>query len=47
MLWGQATASTPLLRDAWARLRGSYRQEFRDFVEGRHGLMRPDAELAR
>jgi hypothetical protein len=39
MLWGQATGSTPLFQDAWARLRGSYRPEFRAFVEGRYELL--------
>ncbi len=41
MLWGQAPASTPLFQDAWARLRGSYRPAFREFVEDRYGLLRP------
>jgi len=44
MLWGQATGSTPLFQDAWARLRGSYRPEFAAFVEGRYGLMQPSTD---
>jgi len=44
MLWGQATGSTPLFQDAWARLRGSYRSEFRAFVEGRYALAPPEAD---
>jgi hypothetical protein len=43
MLWGQSTGSTPLFRDAWARLRGSYRPGFREFVEGRYPMISPDA----
>jgi len=42
MLWGRDTGSTPLFRDAWAQLRGSYRAEFRTFVERRYGLADPD-----
>ncbi|MGE0159948.1 MAG: hypothetical protein AB7T31_11110 [Gemmatimonadales bacterium] len=43
MLWGQATGSTPLFRDAWARLRSNYRSPFREFVESRYERLRPDA----
>lgn len=38
MLWGRDTGSTPLFRDAWVQLRGSYRPAFRAFVEARYGL---------
>jgi len=43
MLWGQTAGSTPLFQDAWASLRGTYRPEFRAFVEGRYGLMYRDS----
>lgn len=44
ILWGKDAGTTPLFRDAWARLRGSYSPEFRAFVEERYGLTGPDPE---
>lgn len=40
-------ASTPLLRDSWAFLRGSYRADFRTFIEGRYGFASPEAGKGR
>ena len=38
-----AGGDMPLFRDSWAFLRGSYRADFRTFVEGRYGLAEPEA----
>ena len=46
MLWGQSATTTPMFRDAWARLRGSYSPRFRAFVEGRFGLAQSNADGA-
>lgn len=43
MLWGRSVSSTPMFRDAWVQLRGSYRPEFRAFVEARFGLQDTEA----
>jgi len=43
MLFGQSATTTPMFRDAWARLRGSYSPSFRAFVEARFGLTQSES----
>jgi hypothetical protein len=44
MLFGQGDATTPMFRDAWARLKGSYSPGFRAFVEERFDLAHPESD---
>jgi len=48
MLFGASATSTPMFRDAWARLKESYSPSFRAFVEDHFDLAQPgsDAGLA-